>query len=146
MRAIIDTCVIIDALQDRAPFGADAQRVFLAVANRRVEGLVTAKTVTDIYYLMQRYTHDGAQSRRALSALFALFDVLDTAGMDCRRAISSEMSDYEDAVMVESAVRAEADCIVTRNKRDYERSSVPVYAPAELLQLIQPEDDRPENA
>ena len=120
MRAIIDTCVVIDALQNREPFCADAQRVFLAVANRRVGGSITAKAVTDIYYLMHRYTHDDAQSRRALSALFALFDVLDTAGMDCRRAISSEMSDYEDAVMAESAIRAEVDCIVTRNKHDYE--------------------------
>ena len=141
MRAIIDTCVVIDALQNREPFCADAQRVFLAVANRRVGGSITAKAVTDIYYLMHRYTHDDAQSRRALSAIFALFDVLDTAGLDCRRAISSEISDYEDAVMVESAIRAEVDCIVTRNKRDYEKSSVPVYSPAEFLDLIQPEDE-----
>ena len=141
MRAIIDTCVVMDALQNREPFCADAQRVFLAVANRRVGGAITAKAVTDIYYLMHRYTHDDAQSRRALSAIFALFDVLDTAGLDCRRAISSEISDYEDAVMVESAIRAEVDCIVTRNKRDYEISLVPVYSPAELLDLIQPEDE-----
>ena len=141
MRAIIDTCVVIDALQNREPFCADARRVFLAAANRRVEGSITAKAVTDIYYLMHRCTHDDAQSRRALSAIFALFDVLDTAGMDCRRAISSEISDYEDAVMVESAIRAEADCIVTRNKRDYEKSLVPVYSPAEFLDLIQPEDE-----
>ena len=141
MRAIIDTCVVIDALQNREPFCADAQRVFLAVANRRVGGSITAKAVTDIYYLMHRYTHDDAQSRRALSAIFVLFDVLDTAGLDCRRAISSEISDYEDAVMVESAIRAEVDCIVTRNKRDYEKSSVPVYSPAEFLDLIQPEDE-----
>ena len=141
MRAIIDTCVVIDALQNRAPFCADAQRVFLAIANRRVGGSITAKAVTDIYYLMHRYTHDDAQSRRALSAIFVLFDVLDTAGLDCRRAISSEISDYEDAVMVESAIRAEVDCIVTRNKRDYEKSLVPVYSPAEFLDLIQPEDE-----
>ena len=141
MRAVIDTCVIIDALQSREPFCADAQGVFLAVANRRADGLITAKAVTDIYYLMHRHTHDGAQSRRALSALFALFDVLDTAGMDCQRAISSEMSDYEDAVMAESAVRAEADCIVTRNKRDFEKAAVPVCSPAEFLALIQPEDE-----
>ena len=141
MRAIIDTCVVIDALQNREPFCADAQRVFLAIANRRVGGSITAKAVTDIYYLMHRYTHDDAQSRRALSAIFTLFDVLDTAGLDCRRAISSEISDYEDAVMVESAIRAEVDCIVTRNKRDYEKSLVPVYSPAEFLDLIQPEDE-----
>ena len=35
MRALIDTCVIIDALQNREPFAEDAQKIFLAVANKR---------------------------------------------------------------------------------------------------------------
>ena len=33
MRALIDTCIIIDALQAREPFAEDAQQIFLAVAN-----------------------------------------------------------------------------------------------------------------
>ena len=47
MRAVIDTCVIIDALQDREPFAQDAEQIILACANRRCMGLVTAKAVTD---------------------------------------------------------------------------------------------------
>ena len=34
MRALIDTCVIVDALQIRNPFYADPQKIFLAAANR----------------------------------------------------------------------------------------------------------------
>ena len=33
MRAFIDTCVVIDALQSREPFAKDAQDIFLAAAN-----------------------------------------------------------------------------------------------------------------
>ncbi|WP_337649268.1 PIN domain-containing protein [Hungatella effluvii] len=57
--------------------------------------------------------------RAILNTLFQLFDLLDTAGMDCRRAISSDVSDFEDAVMVESAIRSGVDCIVTRDLKDY---------------------------
>ena len=35
MRALIDTCIVIDALQNREPFAENAQQIFLAVANKR---------------------------------------------------------------------------------------------------------------
>lgn len=137
MRALIDTCIIIDALQAREPFAGDAQQIFLAVANKRVVGFLTAKAATDIYYLTHRHTHNDQDTRTVLSTLFSLFELLDTAGMDCRRAISSELTDYEDAVMVESALRSGVDCVVTRNLRDYKKSPVQVYSPSEFLAWIE---------
>ena len=97
---------------------------------------MTAKASTDIYYLTHKYTHSDKESRRILNTLFGLFELLDTTGLDCRKAVSSEVSDFEDAVMVESAVRAEVDCIVTRNLKDFEKSPIPVYTPSDFLDLI----------
>ena len=137
MRALIDTCIVIDALQAREPFAEDAQQIFLAVANKRVMGFLTAKSAADIYYITHRHTHNDRETRRVLSTLFNLFELLDTAGMDCRRAISSELTDYEDAMMVETALRCGVDCIVTRNLKDYEKSPVQVYSPSAFLARIE---------
>ena len=136
MRALIDTCIIVDALQSRQPFCAEAQEIFLAAANKRFSGFITAKSATDNYYITHRYTHNDKDTRTILNTLFGLFDLLDTAGMDCRRAISSDISDFEDAVMVESALRCDIDSIVTRNLKDYTKSSVPVYAPSDFLNML----------
>ena len=136
MIALIDTCVIVDALQSREPFAKDAQDIFLNAANNRFVGCITAKSLTDIYYLMHRFTHDDKASRQVLSKLITLFRLVDTAGVDCRHAIPSAVTDYEDAVMIETAIRIEADCIVTRNGRDYKLSGVPVYSPKEMLNLL----------
>ena len=38
--------------------------------------------------------------------------------------------------MVETAVRSGADCIVTRNTKDYSKAPIPVYAPAEFIELL----------
>lgn len=111
MRVLIDTCVIVDALQSRKPFDEAAQRIFIYSANQQFEGYITAKSVTDIYYLTHRLTHSDSETRRILSKLFTLFHLLDTTSLDCRKAISSEIADYEDAIMVETAVRSEMDCI-----------------------------------
>ena len=137
MRAFIDTCVVIDALQSREPFAKDAQDIFLAAANNLYLGYISAKAVTDIYYLMHRHTHDDKASRDILNKLFSLFDVLDTAGIDCRKAVLSPVSDFEDAVMVETALRSEVDCIVTRNLRDFTKSPVPVHEPKAFLKLLE---------
>ena len=141
MKALIDTCVIVDVLQSREPFAADAQKVFLLAANQLFIGCITAKSATDIYYLTHRLTHDDKASRAVLGKLFTLFEVVDTAGMDCRRAIPSAVSDYEDAVMIETALRTEAECIVTRNTRDYSASPVTVYSPGDLIKKLEAEQD-----
>ena len=117
MRAVIDTCVIVDALQSREPFCKDAQSIFLLCANRQFEGFLTAKAITDIYYLTHRQTHSDKATRDVLTKLCAI-------------------SDFEDAVMVETTVRSGADCIVTRNTKDYSKAPIPVYAPAEFIELL----------
>ena len=139
MRALIDTCVVIDALQSREGFAKDAQDIFLAAANNAFLGYISAKAVTDIYYLMHRYTHNDKTSRETLNKLFTLFDVLDTAGIDCRKAVPSPVSDFEDAVMIETALRSEVDCIVTRNAEDFAKSPVPVLSPKAFLENLQAE-------
>ncbi len=141
MRILIDTCVIVDALQSRVPFAEAAQKIFIHSANKQFEGYITAKSVTDIYYLTHRLTHSDEETRKILSKLFTLFHLLDTTSLDCRKAISSEIGDYEDAIMVETAIRSEMDCIVTRNKKDYAKSSVAVYEPTSFLRLLEAEKE-----
>ena len=133
MRVLIDTCVIMDAVQNREPFAQDAQMILLAAANQQIMGYVTAKEMTDIYYLAHRCTHDQGTARTIMGRLCTLLDILDTTGSDIRHALASELSDYEDAVMVETAIRDEMDCIVTRNLSDYGASPVPVYSPHDFV-------------
>ena len=47
-----------------------------------------------------------------------------------------DWKDYEDATQNATALRAEGDCIVTRNKKDFSNSSLPIYTPAELLNIL----------
>ena len=137
MRVLVDTRVIIDALQSRVPFAEAAQKLFIYSANKQFEGYITAKSVTDIYYL----THSDSETRKILSKLFILFHLLDTTSLDCRKAISSEIGNYEDAIMVETAIRSEMDCIVTRNVKDYAKSSVKVCEPSALIKLLEEENE-----
>ena len=55
MRVLVDTCVIIDALQSRVPFAEAAQKIFIYSANKQFEGYITAKSVVSFvgYYFFR---------------------------------------------------------------------------------------------
>lgn len=133
MRAVIDTCVILDYLQCREPFFDDALNIAIGRANNEFEAYITASSLTDLYYIIHRHTHSSIETRRIISDLTVLFGLIDTYAEDCNNALHSEMKDYEDSVMSETAYRIKADCIVTRNIKDYERSRVPAVLPSEFL-------------
>lgn len=136
MRVIIDTCIIIDALQSRPPFAFDAQNIFNAAALHKFAGCLTAKSIADIYYITHKQTHSDIQTRQILQSLFALFEIVDTRATYCITAVSSAISDYEDAIMDETAIFENVDYIVTRNVKDYSNSKIPVLLPNDFLKLL----------
>ena len=51
-------------------------------------------------------------------------------------ALASPWKDKEDAVLYYSAVASMADYIITRNKKDFHLSSVPVLTPDEFIKNV----------
>ncbi len=137
MKALVDTCIIIDALQNRQPFAKDSEAICLAAAGGKFSGYLTANTITDIYYLLHRYLHNKETVRANIENLCRSFNILDTTGADCENALRSSVPDFEDAVMVETGRRNHMDCIVTRNIKDYANAPVRICTPAEFLKEIE---------
>ena len=67
-----------------------------------------------------------------MGKLYSLTGILEVTADDCMDALSSSISDYEDAVVSCCANRNQMDYIVTRNIRDYEQSSVKAILPEDL--------------
>ena len=144
MRVLIDTCIVVDILQKREPFYKAAMEVLYSVSNRKCIGILTAKSITDIYYILRRSIHSEEDVRSIVRTLFKLFEVENTFSKDCELALDSQVKDYEDAVMVQTALRTGADCIVTRNLKDYARSEVPVYSPDQFMREIMENEESEE--
>ena len=135
MRALIDTCIIIDALQDRGNFSKPAKELLIKIADRQIDGFITANSITDIYYLMYKFLHDNTKCREAIRKLTEVLCILDTSSGDCLRALHSDIKDFEDALMIETASSNKMDFIVTRNIKDYQNSTIPVYLPEDIINL-----------
>lgn len=139
MKVLLDTNIILDALQARKPWAKDAKEIFLLTADKRFESCITAKAITDIYYLSHHALHDNEKTKELVTKLFTLFHVVDTSAADAERALLSVISDYEDAVMVETALREKCDVLVSRDKDDLKKAAIPVESPDIFLQRFVPE-------
>ena len=140
MRAILDTNVVVDVLQRREPWFREGAVIFRAIATKQVTGCLTAKQIADIHFFSRKQfkgeENVDAKARQVIGKLLALFELIDTLGIDCQNALSINNGDYEDAILIESAARAGVDCIVTRNPAHYKGASVRVYAPDEFVRVI----------
>ena len=54
-----------------------------------------------------------------------------------KSALSSGFTDFEDALQYCSAQTVDADCIVTRNKKDFSASEILVYDLDEFMDMME---------
>lgn len=55
---------------------------------------------------------------------------------DVLTAFQQKAKDFEDCLVATCAKSIRCDCIVTRNKKDFEEFGIPVLTPAELLRQL----------
>lgn len=135
MTVLFDANVILDVLLNREPHALPAVSLFAAVERGAFSGLITATTVPTLYYFANKVVGPN-QTRIQIRNLLKLFEIAPVNRAVLEDAFSVRFSDYEDAVIHESARHAGADGIVTRNRQDFKYATLRVYAPDELVQIL----------
>lgn len=140
MNCLIDTCVIIDAMLERENFVDYAQRIFVDCAEELFRAYITSKQLADIHYLLKHGLHDETKTREALRNLLIIFDILPVGKRECVDALNSSLKDFEDAMLLETAINHHMDCIVTRNQKDFKKASFRILSPKEFLEVLHNKD------
>jgi len=133
---IIDTNVVLDVLLAREPFAGTGAEVFALVEQSSIEAALCATTVTTVDYLLTQSLPRN-EARRALQALLGLFEVAPVNRAVLEGALRSRIEDFEDAVLEQAGLLAGAEAIITRNTKDFRRSSIKALDPIELLRAIE---------
>lgn len=132
MKVLVDTNVLLDVLMGREPFLADSVAVWAMAEERRVEGLVSVLSASNVFYMVRRVSSRPA-AFRAVGAVCTVFRPVACDAETLRRAIDAGMNDLEDAIQHVSAAAAGAGTLVTRNVRDFPDIGVSVVTPAAFL-------------
>ena len=135
MKIQLDTDVVLDLLLDRIPFSEDAAALFSLAENGKIEAYVAATTITTVHYLAGRATN-VRKARRMTTLLMSLVEIAPVNQTVLSRALTNGFTDYEDAVIHESARLVGADVVITRNLKDYKRATLSVMSPKAFLKAF----------
>lgn len=133
MKAFVDTNILLDVLGERQPFYTKSAVVWDLAESGQIDGLIAAVSFTNVFYIARKWGNMNS-AREAVILVRDTFKAVSCTAQVINQAIDSEMADFEDAVQYFSALRATADCIVTRNSSDFPRySAIPILSPEEFL-------------
>ena len=134
MRILLDTNVILDYLGANKGFTDDAEAVFNIAAVRQDIKLVSSSAITDILYVLRRAVKNRDEARNKFQSLRRRIDILPVTGEDIDKAFNRNWKDFEDAVQYTVAESNGVDCIITRNKKDFEEDAITILTPGEFIE------------
>ena len=140
MYILVDTNVYLDFLLDRGEQSKIAKRFFINAYISQSKVFLSAMSMRDIGYIASKQFHSQSTGKEAQAKAYSLCQkMIDLSKSDAIEALYSDIKDYEDALLVESAKRELLDLIVTNNIKDYEKSGIPVWTPEYFNQIIENE-------
>ncbi|MBQ0075059.1 MAG: PIN domain-containing protein [Prevotella sp.] len=131
----IDTNVLIDVVTSRnQPHVIYSQRLFAEAYRRKIDLYVSALSFVTTVYVARKYHLSEEQTRRALKIISSFVNVVELSETDALTMLDTEWKDYEDALQYCSALKVDADYIITGNISDFSESSLPVLTPQQYLE------------
>lgn len=131
-KVFIDTDIILDLFTQREPFYLPAAKLFTLIESRRIRGYVSSLIFSNLYYIIrkQRSREKAISILRKLKTLVTVLSVDDAI---IELALSSQFSDFEDAIQYQTAKQHRIDCIITRNIKDFKESDIEALTPDMFL-------------
>ena len=135
----MDTNVVIDFLANRQPFSLDAARLFNMSVEGKIKIYISAVSYNNIYYVLRQSLTNNA-TIKLLESLADITEITDVNDQVIRQSLKTDFKDYEDAIQYYSALTIpNVDFIVTRNTKDFKKSSLPVLTSIEAIALLSSE-------
>ena len=131
MVLLIDANIILDVLLNRPEFVKESSLVWKLCETEQTKGYISALTFANLVYIMRKQL-TPEKIEDVLQRLGLIFEFADLTSADVSKAAALHWADFEDAVQSVTAERLHANYIITRNVRDFTKSSVMAFTPAEL--------------
>ncbi len=137
MKLLVDSNIIIDFLAKRKPFYKSAEKLMLLGVTGDLELWVSTTQANDIFYVLgdgkKRNANQVKQKMQKLKTFIRFCGLNEECFLN---VLDSSWLDLEDACVHEVAVYLSTDAIITRNKKDFTKSTIPVHNCDEFFQYM----------
>jgi predicted nucleic acid-binding protein len=135
IKIFVDSDVLLDVLLKRPQFMLDAMNILALADNKNSFRLMTsAVAFVNAHYFLDKY--DRQNKFHHLKGLRPNVSIVNVDEKIIDLALKKGNNDFEDTVQYFAAISAGADVIITRNKKDYIQSDIPVLTPSEFLNTL----------
>ena len=132
-RYFLDTNILLDFLGNRHPFGKYALEILNKPRTKEWELWTSDNSILTSYYIISKEIGE-AESRIKISRLINFLEIQPIQKVHIQQALDSNFKDLEDGVQhycASSILGLEG--IITRNKKDFKSSQIPVFEPWEVV-------------
>ena len=135
-RLLIDTNIVIDLLAKREEFYPEAATLF-SLADQKLITLTTSSlTFGNTNYILSKLKN-AKEARAILRKFKVLIETLSLDDKIVELALSdAKFTDFEDGLQYYTAIENNVEVIITRNKKDFKNSTIPVMTAKEYLAKI----------
>ena len=137
IKVFVDTNVVLDALTQRDMNYQSSLSFMRYIISGELKGYMCSKQITDLYYILKKYTLNDLQRRNLIKTVLKTFELLPLLKGDILATINTNMKDFEDAILDEVAKVNMIPYFVTNNIDDYKDSKSMVLTPDQFLTLFQ---------
>lgn len=132
-KVLIDTNIVIDLLAKREGFYDEAAELFSLSDKKELNLTVSSLTFANTSYVLSKQK-SAKEAREILRKFKVLVEILNLDDKIIELALSDEeFSEFEDGLQYYSAIENNVDIILTRNKKDFKNSKIPVLTAKEYL-------------
>ncbi|WP_121667564.1 type II toxin-antitoxin system VapC family toxin [Mesonia aquimarina] len=132
-KILIDTNIVIDLLSKRKDFYDDAANLFSQADKKQLKLTISSLTFANTNYILTKLK-SAKEAREILRKFKVLVELLSLDDKITELALSDEtFPDFEDGLQYYSAIENDVDIIITRNKKGFKNSKLPVLTAREFL-------------
>ncbi len=134
-KILVDTNIVIDLLAKRKEFYEEAAELFSRSDKKELNLAISSLTFANANYILSKLK-SGKEAREILRKFKVLVEILDLNDKITSLALSDEdFPDFEDGLQYYSAMENRLEIIITRNKKDFKNSKIPVLTAKEFLAI-----------
>ena len=137
-RIFLDTDVVMDFLTKRQPFAVEAMKLMEYSNRKELELCISSLSLSNIHYLISRI-ENKSKAREKIKGILKLVDILSIHKSTTEKAAYSEFKDFEDAIQNFCAKENGIKSIITRNVKDYSKSTLSIQTPKEFIREFEKE-------
>jgi len=141
-KVLIDLNIILDLLNKRIDHEA-ALSIFDLCIKKKIKGYISSHEITTLAYFMEKEKYNQIKRNKVIKSLLDNLSILSANESILRKALDSEITDYEDAVIDELAFHEQLDFIITRDLKDFKKSKNNIYNAIEALEYIEAYENDP---